>query len=207
MPRLPINYANTQIYRFVCNDVNITNTYVGSTTNWTKRKANHKICCTKPNNRIHNLNVYQVIRANGGWDNWNMVLVENYPCNGKREAEQREQHWKEHYNDDMGLNMAFRTEDQTIQYYQQYRDTHKEQIAVRNKKYREINEDQVKNKKKQYREAHKEQIAEHDKQYKNANKVKILEQAKQYREINKEQINAKKREKAQLISLSQTSEE
>ena len=116
MPRLPIIYANTQIYRFVCNDINIINTYVGSTTNWTHRKAHHKHSCNNPNDKNHHYNVYQVIRDNGGWDNWNMVLVEDYPCNGKREAEQREQYWKEHYNDTMGSMRAFRTEEQKVKY-------------------------------------------------------------------------------------------
>jgi len=153
MPRTPINFANTQIYRFVCNDINIINTYVGSTTNWSHRKTTHKCCCINPNNKGHQFNVYQVIRANGGWNNWNMVLVENYPCNGRREAEQREQYWKEYYNDNMGMNKAFRTEEQRVE----YKETHKEQLAEQNAKYRAT---------------HKEQKAEYDAKYNALKKIK-----------------------------------
>jgi len=42
MPRKIINYTNTIIYKIVCNDLNITDLYVGSTTDFTNRKYNHK---------------------------------------------------------------------------------------------------------------------------------------------------------------------
>jgi len=146
MPRLPINFENTQIYRFVCNDVNITNTYVGSTTNWINRKTGHKSNCNTPNDK-HHLNVYQIIRENGGWDNWNMILVEDYPCKGKREAEQREQYWKEKYNDDMGSIRAFITEEQ-----------HAEQKAKRSASYRATHRDQIIEQKAEYHATHKDQL-------------------------------------------------
>jgi hypothetical protein len=212
MPRLSINFANTQIYRFVCNDVNITNTYVGSTTNWTKRKATHKNACNNPSNKAHIFNVYQVIRANGGWDNWSMILVENYPCNGNREAEQREQFWKEHYNDNMGMNKAFITEDQNNQYYQQYRDTHKEQIANKNVEYYATNKEQINAKRRQDRATYSEQFLEQARQYRATHKEQIAEYDAKYRATHKEQINAKRRQdrafkKTQLISSLETSEE
>lgn len=169
MPRLPINYANTQIYRFVCNDVNIVNTYVGSTTNWTKRKASHKCCCNNPNHNFYHYNVYQVIRANGGWDNWNMVLVENYPCNGRREVEQREQFWKEYYNDDMGLYKAFTTKEQKIEQHIEYRNVHKVQIAKQRAEHYQTNKNQILKQRAEYRATHQEQIkkcrAEYQEQY------------------------------------------
>lgn len=177
MPRLPINHANTQIYRFVCNDVNITNTYVGSTTNWSHRKGRHKSNCNNLNGNSHHLNVYQVIRANGGWVNWTMVLVENFPCNGRREAEQREQYWKEHYNDNMGMKRAFTTEEQKAEYYA----THKEQFVEYTAKYRATHKDQIA----EYRVTHKDQKAESD---------------AEYRATHRDQINLKKRQARALKS-------
>ena len=47
MPRKEINYLNTIIYKFVCNDLNIKDTYVGHTTDFIKRKATHKSHCIK----------------------------------------------------------------------------------------------------------------------------------------------------------------
>ena len=37
--------------------------------------------------------VYQHIRENGGWDNWNVVPIEQYPCDNKEALKIREQHW------------------------------------------------------------------------------------------------------------------
>ena len=42
MPRKEINYSKTIFYRLVCNDVNISECYVGHTTNFIKRKQLHK---------------------------------------------------------------------------------------------------------------------------------------------------------------------
>jgi hypothetical protein len=231
MPKLPINYANTQIYRFVCNDVNITNTYVGSTTNWSHRKASHKSACNNSNVKRYHLNVYQVICANGGWDNWNMVLVEDFPCNGKREAEQREQYWKEQYNDDMGTYRAFRTEEQRaeqkaeqrVEYWAAYRATHKEQRAEywaaynathkdQIADYRATNKGQIAERCAAYRATHKEQIVERSAayrathkeqkaQYRATNREQIAEQKAQYYATNRDQINLKRRQACALKKL------
>ena len=83
MPRTNINYANTIMYKFVCNDLNVTDVYVGNTTEFTKRKSSHKCNCNNENCKSHNLKVYQIIRANGGWLNWRMIEIKKYPCNDR----------------------------------------------------------------------------------------------------------------------------
>jgi hypothetical protein len=40
-----IDYKKTIIYKIVCNDLNITDVYVGHTTNFINRKARHKYDC------------------------------------------------------------------------------------------------------------------------------------------------------------------
>ena len=216
MPRLPINHANTQIYRFVCNDVNINNTYVGSTTNWSRRKAEHKSVCNNPNNNQHHFNVYQVIRANGGWDNWNMVLVEDYPCIGKREAEQREQYWKEHFNDNMGTKRAFITEEQKAEYNTErsakYETTHKEQRAEYRAEYRATHKEQmaeyyathkgqIVERGAAYYATNKEQIADYKAQYRATHKEQMAERDAAYYAINRDQINLKRRQARALKKL------
>ena len=42
MPRKPIDYFETIMYKIVCNDLSILDCYVGSTTDFTRRKAEHK---------------------------------------------------------------------------------------------------------------------------------------------------------------------
>ena len=76
---MPItDYSKTIMYKFVCNDLNVTDCYVGHTINMTKRKYKHKSICHNEKDKHHNLKIYQIIRENGGWENWNMVLVEKF---------------------------------------------------------------------------------------------------------------------------------
>ena len=95
MPRLKTDYSKTDIYKIVCNDLKITDIYVGHTTDFLKRKSKHKTCCCNENNRDYNFKVYQTIRANGGWDNWSMIEIETFECSDGNEARARERYWYE----------------------------------------------------------------------------------------------------------------
>ena len=67
-------------------------TIVGSTTNFQRRKTEHK---NRSNNNKNNLKVYVYIRENGGWDNWDMVEVERYEATDKGNLHSRERYWIE----------------------------------------------------------------------------------------------------------------
>ena len=90
MPRIPINYQNTIIYKIVCNDLNIKDLYVGHTTDFKRRKSEHKLNCNNQKSEKYNMKIYKVIRNNQGWDNWSMIEIEKYPCNDSKEATARE---------------------------------------------------------------------------------------------------------------------
>lgn len=94
MPRAPINYKNTIIYKIVCKDLNIKDIYVGSTTSFKDRKREHKSRCK--NNYPYKL--YTIINDNGGWDNWDMIEIEKYECNDANEARARERYNYEELN-------------------------------------------------------------------------------------------------------------
>jgi hypothetical protein len=93
MPKNEIDYSSTIIYKIFCKNASIKETYVGHTTNFIKRKYQHKICC---NNLNDNLNIYKTIRENDGWDNWEMVEIARYNCKNSEEARLKEQ---EHYEE------------------------------------------------------------------------------------------------------------
>jgi hypothetical protein len=173
MPKVPMNYANTIIYKLCCNDVNITDIYVGHTTNFTQRKRRHKCNCCYDGNEHYNIYVYKYIREKGGWDDWSMVVIEKYPCVDKNEAEKRERYWIELLQAKLN-----------------------KYIPTRNKReYYEDNKEKISENKKQYREDNKEKISENKKQYYKNNKEKISENKKQYYEDNKEKIIQKASEK------------
>jgi hypothetical protein len=93
MPRLPIDYSKTIIYKLCCKDPDVVEIYVGHNTNWTVRKNSHKNRCIYPNGKSYNLKVYKYIREKGGWDNWNMIEIEKYPCSDANEARKKEQEY------------------------------------------------------------------------------------------------------------------
>ena len=90
MPRLAMDYSKTIIYKIVCNDLTVKDCYVGHTINMTKRKCQHKSVCNNEKDKKHNLKIYKIIRENGGWENWSMLLVEKFPCKDSSEACKRE---------------------------------------------------------------------------------------------------------------------
>jgi hypothetical protein len=96
MPKDIIDYSQTIIYKIYCKDTTITDVYIGHTTNFIKRKYQHKICCNSNNK----LKIYETIRSHGGWENWDMVEIAKYNCKDATEARIKEQ---EHYELNMSL--------------------------------------------------------------------------------------------------------
>ena len=113
MPKLPIDYSNTIIYKLVKNDdYDNASIYIGSTTDFIRRKNKHKSCCNCVTNRDHNNKKYQYIRDNGGWESFNMIEVEKFPCNDGNEARAREEYWRCRFNSQLNSIRAYRTEEQ-----------------------------------------------------------------------------------------------
>ena len=91
MPKVPIDYAKTIIYKLVHkDDLNDDNIYTGHTTDFICRKNKHKSDCTNPNSDKYNQKNYKYIRENGGWDEWLMIEIEKYSCKDRPEAIARE---------------------------------------------------------------------------------------------------------------------
>ncbi len=54
---------------------NITDNYIGRTTEFRKRKFTHDSNCSSDNAKLHNQYVYKFIRENGRWNAWKFVIV------------------------------------------------------------------------------------------------------------------------------------
>ena len=173
MPRVPIDYSKTVIYKLVHkDDVNNENIYIGSTINFIQRKWEHSYSCNNPNaksyktQRNNNTLKYKYIRENGGWENWIMVEIEKFPCVDKREAETRERYWIEHYKSNLNVNLPIRTK-------KEYWNTHKEHFLEKNKLYRDSNKSKILEQKKIYYENNKEKRKEYAKKFRIENKEKL----------------------------------
>jgi len=151
------NYQNACIYRITCKDKTVKESYVGSTTNLYNREIDHKSVCNNPNSKDYNINLYQFIREHGGWDNWVMEKVYDYPCNDKNELLKEERKVFEFYNDTLNTVIPSRTKKESA------------------REWREKNKETIAEKKREWREKNKETIAENDKEYREKNKEKIAE--------------------------------
>jgi hypothetical protein len=86
-----------------------TGCYVGSTTDFVRRKANHKSDCTNENKSQCNSKVYKTMRENGGWDNYSMIEIEKYPCNDYDKACAKEREWFEILHSNLNSSFSQRT--------------------------------------------------------------------------------------------------
>ena len=158
MPKQDIDYAKTLMYKLVCRDLNVKESYVGSTTDFKSRKACHKSDCNNENSKNYNYKVYEYIRANGGFQNFEMIEIEKYPCQDKNESSARERYWKEHFNATLNVCVPARTQ-------KEYYADNADKIKQVHKQYYVDNADKIKQVHKQYREENKEQISQQRKQY------------------------------------------
>ena len=166
------DYSKCLIYKLCCNDLNIKELYIGSTCNFTRRKNQHKNYCNSEKSKNYNCKVYKFIRDNGGWNNWTMILVEEFSCENKMQKLKRERYWLEELKASLNGTIPGRDEKEYYQIHKDkirftaynYKQENKEKILLKNKEYREIHKEEIKQKSKEYRKTHKEKINEERKE-------------------------------------------
>ena len=138
-----IDYSKSVIYKIEHVD-NPELLYVGSTTDFIRRKSNHKYDCSHNITKKYNLKLYQLIRDNGNWESFKCMIIKEFPCNNKTELIiEEEKHRKE-----------LQTTLNSIKCYTTIEET-KDTIKNHNKKYNEINKNKIKEQCKQYQENNK----------------------------------------------------
>ena len=144
------DYSNSCIYKLCCKDPSVNESYVGSTTNFKRRKHHHKCrCCNEESNYY----VYQFIREHGGWDNWDMVLLEKVSVNDKLELSAKEREWFEKLGSKLNSQVPNRTRKERLQ-------DDAERVTERNKNYKLVNKEKISKQNKKYRLQNREEIAQ-----------------------------------------------
>jgi hypothetical protein len=206
MPKVAMDYSKTVIYHFVCNDKTIKCSYVGSTTNFNKRKGDHKKCCNHETDKNYHYNVYQTIREHGGWSNWNMIPLEEFPCENGIQQMIREQYWINQLQPDLNCRASYREGETIAEKRKNDYKQNAEKIKEKSKSYREENAETIKERKKKHYKKNAETIIEKQKEYyrQNAEKIKEYykqnaekkkEKHKEYNEKNKDKIKEKQSKK------------
>jgi hypothetical protein len=196
------DYTSGKIYCLWCNDEYY---YIGSTKNELRyRLGKHK----QDSKRHPERKVYEHINEIG-WDNVKIQLIEEFPCNNRKELCNKENEYIASMRGDvhcLNIKLAeltpeelleqqknYRQEnrDKILDYKKKYRDENKIKIEEYNKKYKEINKDEIKEKLQEYNQKNKEKIALQTKAYREAHKEEIKEWRKKYKEENTDKIKEK----------------
>lgn len=93
MPRNTPDYKRTIIYKIFCNNPEISDAFFGHTTDFNKMRYYQK-AQTAEKNSTKCKAMYHIIQSNGGWNNWNMIEVEKYPCDFREEAKMKVNDYK-----------------------------------------------------------------------------------------------------------------
>ena len=140
------DYSNSVVYKIYCKDQSVTECYVGSTTDLCHRSVAHKTQCNNDKSKGHNSPVYKFIRANGGWQNWTMEVLQSYPeCATKAELLKYERLHMESLKASLNRDVPGRTKreydqahrEQKRNYYQAHRDQRREQMRKWRRAHRE----------------------------------------------------------------------
>lgn len=142
----PNKYQKSKIYK-IYRISNPSDLYIGSTTGSIKKRFTYIKYYSRlgVNRKIHN-----AIRIYGN-DNFKCELIENYPCNSKKELKQREQYYKDLLNANLNNNISstgieYDNMDRK-EYNKQYKLKYKDKISEYNKEYyKKKNEGKVKKK-------------------------------------------------------------
>jgi len=70
-----LEFTKAYIYKIYCKDINIKDSYIGSTNNFKRRYYTHKNNSTNIKTKKYNYKVYKFIRDNGGWNNFNIDIL------------------------------------------------------------------------------------------------------------------------------------
>jgi len=178
-------------YKIVSKNDNIKDCYVGKTTNFRKRVKEHKNNCNNKNRKCYNLKLYEFIRENKGWDNFDMIEIEKGEYD-KKDSAIRERYWFEELNATLNSLIPSRTREE---FKKEYYDKNREIINEKHKEYYEKNKKIMNEKQKEYYEKNKEIINEKHKEYYENNKEILSEKYKNYYEKNKEILSQKAKKK------------
>ena len=117
MPRKPIDYSKGLIYKIVCKDLECKDIYVGSTTSFRRRKYEHKSHSHSTIEKYQTYKLYICIKENGGWDNFDMIEIEKYPCNDANELRARERYYYEQLKGTLNGNVPNRSKKEYLTMY------------------------------------------------------------------------------------------
>ena len=127
------------VYKITCNNLDVTECYIGSTYNFKSRFTAHKNSCNNIKNTKYNYKLYTFIRNNGGWSNWTMKVLYGVEIKDKLDLIKLERQTIKLVKPSLNIQIPLRTR---AEYYAD----NKEKILNDTKRYREKHKDKLCNK-------------------------------------------------------------
>jgi len=158
-----VNYNNSKIYKIICNTTGFN--YIGSTCQELGKRLNKHRWDYK--NKL-NLTSCKILENN----NYEIVLIENYPCKNKQELLLRERYWIENL-ECVNNNLPIMTIDDKVIYYKSYYEKNKDNIITRQTSYYKNNKDKIKSIRNVYLEKNKDKINEYQRLYRQKKRFEL----------------------------------
>jgi hypothetical protein len=166
-----------KIYMFYCEnwfeENGCKSIYIGSSKNVWQRMHNHRDALENINSKSKNFPLYKCMHENGGYDNWQVIILDEIFCNNLREAEEVEQKYIDLFKSDLNGKRAFLSDEERI----------KKKLEI-TQNWREDNQIHIKNYNKNY----------HQKTYENKKEI-LIERVKNYALNNPDKILERRRKK------------
>jgi hypothetical protein len=165
-------------YRIYSKNPAITECYIGSTEDLHQRKIQHKSDCNNINYPGYNIKVYQYIRSNGGFDQFEFEIIDTIIFS-ETDRLLHENKLMDLYGSTLNTKRAIITKEKK-EYDKEYYETHREERKKYKKEHYETHKEKINEYQKEYNETHKDKIKEYQKEHK-----------KEYYKNHKEQLNKK----------------
>lgn len=167
-------------YRIHCKNPEITECYIGSTKDLNDRKKNHKSTCNSEYKVNYNIKVYQFIRSNGGFDEFEFEIIDKIIC-CETDRLLYERRFIEMYGATLNVKTPILTDEERIENRHKYKAEHTEEIKEKGRKYYIENQEIIKEKSRQYREEHRAELREKKHKYIAEHREEINEKKRQRR--------------------------
>ena len=122
------------IYKIAIKDASLDDCYIGSTDCIRKRKWQHKSDCNNENSRAYNFPVYQFIRSNGGFDNFDLYQIKKFKYDEVTEKRMKERKYIEKLKPTLNCRLPNKyTNDNWNEYQEEWREDNKDKIKIKKK--------------------------------------------------------------------------
>ena len=139
----------------------ITHTYIGHTKNFTRRKWEHH----SRYNCGNIWKIYETIRLNGGWEEWEMVPIDKQEFESKLDARIHEQKLIDERGSKLNVDSAFSTYEKKKEIWKKSHCKNHDKRIAQHRKWLEDNKEQQKNYTAEYRAKNRDIINQKQREY------------------------------------------